>query len=65
MSADLPTLRGIVTAILIVLFAGIVAWAWSHRRRADFEAASKLPLEEDRSEASPGRGGNDRPEHAP
>ncbi|MES1951120.1 cytochrome c oxidase subunit [Salinisphaera sp. S4-8] len=38
------TLMGIVTAIFLVLFLGIVAWAYSSRRRADFDEASRLPL---------------------
>jgi len=41
------TLSGIVTAALIVLFLGLTAWAYSAKRRASFEAASRLPLEED------------------
>ena len=41
------TFRGIVTATLLVLFCWLVIWAWSKRRRADFEAAARLPLEED------------------
>ena len=52
MAALLPTLSGILTGILIVLFAGIVAWAWSARRRVAFDATARLPLEEDRSGAS-------------
>jgi cytochrome c oxidase cbb3-type subunit IV len=43
----LPTLRGILTGILIVLFSGIVIWAWSAARRQAFDAAARLPLEED------------------
>ena len=41
-------MMGILTAVLIVLFIGIVAWAWSRRRRDDFAAAAGLPLLEDR-----------------
>jgi len=63
MAAFLPTLSGIVTGILIVLFAGIVVWAWSRRRRADFDATSKLPLEEDPG-TKPGTAA-DRKERAP
>ncbi|MEJ1961658.1 MAG: cbb3-type cytochrome c oxidase subunit 3 [Gammaproteobacteria bacterium] len=46
------TLSGIVTAILIVLFVGMWVWAFSARRRAQFDAAARLPLEED-GEARP------------
>lgn len=45
-------LSGIFTVILLVAFIGIVAWAWSSRRRDQFEAAARLPLEEDRTEQS-------------
>jgi len=43
------TLSGIVTAVLITLFLGLVVWAYSSKRKASFDAASRLPLEEDRS----------------
>ncbi|HNR91361.1 MAG TPA: CcoQ/FixQ family Cbb3-type cytochrome c oxidase assembly chaperone [Dokdonella sp.] len=39
---------GIVTAVLLAAFLGLVAWAWSKRRQRDFSEASQLPLEEDR-----------------
>ncbi len=39
-------LSGIVTSILLVIFLAGWAWAWSPRRRADFEAAAKLPLDD-------------------
>ena len=44
---DINTFRGIVTGVLLVLFLSLVVWAWSKRRRADFEAAARLPLEEE------------------
>ena len=39
-------LSGIVTSILLVLFLVGWAWAWSPRRRADFDAAAMLPLDD-------------------
>lgn len=42
---------GIVTAILMLAFCGVCAWAWSARRRDSFEAAARLALEEDRAVA--------------
>jgi len=39
--------RGIVTAVLLVLFVWLVAWAWSRRRAPLFDAAARAPLEED------------------
>jgi cytochrome c oxidase cbb3-type subunit 4 len=41
------TFRGIVTGTLLVLFIWLVIWAWSKARRADFEAAARLPLDEE------------------
>jgi len=40
-------IMGILTAILLALFLGIVVWAYSTRRRDDFAAAASLPLTED------------------
>lgn len=37
---------GIVTAVLLVLFLGGWVWAWSPKRRADFDAAARLPLDD-------------------
>ena len=47
------TLSGIVTAILIVLFLGVCVWAWSPRRRHEFEAAARTPLETEDAERGP------------
>lgn len=55
---DLGTLRGLLTAALLLLFLGVVFWAYSRRRRADFEQASRLPLEE---QAHPPASGSDGP----
>ena len=41
------TLSGIVTAILTVLFVGVWVWAYSSRRRSQFEKAARIPLEDD------------------
>ena len=43
---DLPTVRGLLTAILMLAFVGVVIWAWSSKRKKDFEEASRLPLDE-------------------
>jgi len=47
---DINTLRGIVTALLLVLFLWLIAWAWSRQRTAAFDAAARLPLEDDKEE---------------
>ena len=38
---------GIVTVILLVLFIGGWIWAWSPRRKRDFDEAAQLPLADD------------------
>ena len=42
------TLSGLVTALLLLAFIAGVAWAFSARRRRDFDEAAQLPLEDDR-----------------
>jgi len=44
---DINDLRGLLTALLLLAFVGLCFWAWSGRRRADFEASALLPLEDD------------------
>lgn len=44
---DINTFRGIVTGALLLLFVCLIGWAWSKARRADFDAAARLPLEEE------------------
>ncbi len=35
------------TLLLLVIFVGIVMWAFSSRRKTDFDEAARLPLEDD------------------
>ncbi len=44
---DINDFRGFLTAVLLFSFIGLWIWAWSSRRKADFEASAALPLEED------------------
>jgi len=39
-------IMGIITALLIVMFCGIVGWAYSKRRSDEFAAMARLPLAE-------------------
>jgi len=39
--------RGVFTIVMLLLFIGICAWAWSSRRRSDFDEAARLPLEDE------------------
>ncbi|MDP1535736.1 MAG: cbb3-type cytochrome c oxidase subunit 3 [Burkholderiales bacterium] len=47
---DINLIRSLITLVLFVVFIGIVVWAWSKGRRADFEAAARLPLDDDLAE---------------
>jgi len=44
---DVGVLRGLYTLLMLLIFIGICLWAYSSRRKADFEEAANLPLEED------------------
>ena len=44
---DINLARGAVLVLLIIAFVAIWAWAWSRKRKPVFDAASRLPLEED------------------
>ena len=35
---------GIITAVLLALFVAGWAWAWRPARKANFDAAARLPL---------------------
>ena len=50
---DITTLRSAVTLTLLLVFVGIVAWAWSGRNRQRFDEAARLPFDDD---ATPGEG---------
>ena len=45
---DINDFRGLLTAVMLVSFVALWIWAWSSRRKADFDAQAALPLEEDR-----------------
>lgn len=37
----------VVTVVFFITFIGIFFWAWSDRRKQDFDAAANLPFEEE------------------
>ncbi len=57
---DLNLMRAIWTAVLFAVFIGIVWWAWSGRRKKDFEEAARLPLDDDQAEQETAREGGAR-----
>ena len=48
---DIEIFRSIMTVVSMGTFLGIVGWAWGSGRRQRFDAAARLPLEDDAYEA--------------
>lgn len=44
---DANIIRGALLIGLIIGFVGIWIWAWSKKRKPDFDRAARMPLEED------------------
>ncbi len=44
---EIGLVRGLITAILLILFIGLWFWSWSKKRNTEYEAAAQLPLEDD------------------
>jgi len=44
---DTGTFRGLITLLLIIAFLGITWWAYSKRRKPDFDEAANLPFADD------------------
>ena len=44
---DIHTIRGIGTAILLIVFIGFLFWVYSRKRSADFAEAELYPFDED------------------
>jgi cytochrome c oxidase cbb3-type subunit IV len=46
-AADYSTFSSVMTVVMLVVFLGIVAWAYSGKRRAQFEEAARVPFDDD------------------
>ena len=51
---DVGTIRGLGTLVLLLAFVGLVFWAYSKRRKADFDEMAQLPFNEYPSEKEQG-----------
>lgn len=40
-------INGIFIIVMMIMFFAIIAWAWSDKRKAEFEHLSNLPFEDD------------------
>jgi cytochrome c oxidase cbb3-type subunit 4 len=47
MEWNMNLMREAVTLVSFATFLGIVIWAWSGRRKSQFDAAARIPLDED------------------
>jgi len=52
---DMVTLRSVMTLVAFVIFLGIVAWAWSSRRKTDFDEAARLPFDSEDNDLAQAR----------
>jgi len=43
---DAGTIRGLGTLVLLLAFLGLVFWAFSKRRKADFDEMAQMPFRE-------------------
>ena len=44
---DSNLIQVVWTVVVAVLFVGIVIWAWSSKRKQDFDEAANMPFDED------------------
>jgi cytochrome c oxidase cbb3-type subunit 4 len=44
---DINDLRSLFTVLALIAFIGIVWWAYSDRRKATYDEAAMLPLDDD------------------
>ncbi len=57
---DIGTIHSIWTVLLFVSFIGIVIWAYSKRRHAEFEEAANLVFADDNKKLKTSTSNNDR-----
>ena len=43
---DYVTFSTVMTVVMLIIFIGIVAWAYSGKRRAQFDEAAGVPLDD-------------------
>ncbi|HTT36302.1 MAG TPA: cbb3-type cytochrome c oxidase subunit 3 [Burkholderiales bacterium] len=48
---DLTSVRAVLTVVMLVVFVGIVMWAYSSRRKKEFDEAARSVLDDDAAPA--------------
>lgn len=51
---DSGTIRGLIALALMLAFIGLVVWAYSKRRKKDFDEMAQLPFREHPSDKDQG-----------
>lgn len=46
---DIGIIQSIWTILVMVIFLGIVIWAWNGKRKSSFDEAARIPLDDDDS----------------
>jgi cytochrome c oxidase cbb3-type subunit 4 len=59
---DAAVFHGLWTGALLVIFIGIVIWAWSGKRKNSFDEAARIPLDDD-DELEPSSAAHKRSNH--
>ncbi len=44
---DINDFRGVLTAVMLLLFLALCGWLWIARSKSDFDEAASLPLRDD------------------
>ena len=47
---DFGLIQAIWTIVVMIVFPGIVIWAWSKKRKKDFDEAAMIPFDDEESE---------------
>ena len=55
---DINTLRGLSTLFLLVVFIALVFWAYSGKRKKEFDEAANLPFADESGEGKTESGEN-------
>lgn len=45
---DIGIIRGLITFLVLVLFVSIWIWSFSRNRRSEYDAAARMPLDDDK-----------------
>lgn len=53
MDVDINTLRGLSTLLALIAFIAVCIWAYSRRRKQDFEQAADLPFADEQQDSPP------------